>query len=153
MISPAFLDWEDALDPNASDQVTYTAYVSTSEDFNPESTLIAANLTASECYVSPEPSSLPYRWRVKAQDVWGEGCWSNQTWRFRLENYGDANGDGKIDPGDAVYLLNYLFKQGPAPEPLAAGDVNGDCEVNASDVIYLINYLFREGPMPQAGCA
>ncbi|NIM96985.1 MAG: hypothetical protein GTO24_02530 [candidate division Zixibacteria bacterium] len=153
VISPAFLDWEDALDPNASDQVSYIAYVSTSQHFTPESTLIVGDLAESECYVSLEPSSLPYWWRVKAQDMWGEGSWSDQTWSFDLENYGDANGDGKIDAGDAIYLLNYLFRQGPPPEPLAAGDINGDCEVSASDVIYIINYLFRQGPAPQAGCA
>ncbi len=153
VVKPVFLDWEDAYDPNPNDRVTYAAYVSTSEQFTPESTLVIDSLTSSECYVSPEQTGRLYRWRVKAQDTWGESCWSHQTWSFDLENYGDANGDGKIDAGDAIYLLNYLFRQGPPPEPLASGDINGDCEVNASDVIYIINYLFRQGPAPQAGCA
>lgn len=153
VVKPVFLDWEEAYDPNPGDIVTYTAYVSTSEQFSPESTLAIDSLTWSECYVSPEQTGRLYWWRVRAQDAWGESCWSDQTWSFDMENYGDVNGDGKIDPGDAIYLLNYLFKQGPAPEPLAAGDVNGDCQVNAGDVIYVINYLFREGPGPKAGCA
>jgi hypothetical protein len=29
--------------------------------------------------------------------------------------FGDPSGDGLIDPGDVVYLLNYLFKDGPPP--------------------------------------
>ena len=64
--------------------------------------------------------------------------------------YGDANGDGKVTVSDAVYLINYLFKGGPAPDPLESG--NADCQngVNVSDVIYLINYLFKGGPAP--GC-
>jgi len=33
---------------------------------------------------------------------------------------GDANADGFTDAGDAVYLINYIFKSGPAPDPLAA---------------------------------
>ncbi|MBN1421220.1 MAG: DUF922 domain-containing protein, partial [Planctomycetes bacterium] len=37
---------------------------------------------------------------------------------------GDANGDGDIDIGDAIYLLDHLFASGPAP--LSAPDVNGD---------------------------
>jgi len=40
--------------------------------------------------------------------------------------HGDANGDGKTDISDAVYLILYLFKGRSAPEPLYAGDVNCD---------------------------
>jgi hypothetical protein len=153
VIKPVFLDWEDAYDPNPSDQVRYTVYVSSSEQFNPESTLVVDSVALSECNVSPDENGLLCWWRVQAHDGWGESSWSYQTWSFNLEDYGDVNGDGKIDPGDAVFLLNYLFRDGPAPQPLAAGDVNGDCEVTAGDVMYMINYLFRDGPRPQAGCA
>jgi hypothetical protein len=60
----------------------------------------------------------------------------------------DANGDFVIDIGDVVYLINDLFKKGPAPNPLPAGDANCDCVVDASDVVYLLNYLFVDGPPP-----
>jgi C1A family cysteine protease len=63
---------------------------------------------------------------------------------------GDANGDGNINSADVVYLINYLFVGGPAPEPLEAGDVNCDDTINSADVVYLINYLFVGGPPP--GC-
>jgi hypothetical protein len=61
---------------------------------------------------------------------------------------GDASGDGVIDVSDVVYLINYLFINGPAPYPLEAGDVNSDGVIDISDVVYLINYLFIGGPMP-----
>jgi hypothetical protein len=61
---------------------------------------------------------------------------------------GDVNGDGLIDIGDMVYLLNYLYKRGPAAYPPASADANCDEAVNVGDVIYLINYLFRGGPLP-----
>ena len=61
---------------------------------------------------------------------------------------GDATGDGVIDVGDIVYLINYLFKTGSAPTPLQAGDVNCDGNVDVGDVVYLINYLFKGGPPP-----
>jgi uncharacterized Zn ribbon protein len=61
---------------------------------------------------------------------------------------GDCNGDGVIDAGDVVYLINYLFQNGAAPDPIEAGDANLDGEVDPGDVVYLINYLFREGPPP-----
>jgi hypothetical protein len=63
---------------------------------------------------------------------------------------GDCNGNGTVEAGDVVYLINYLFKNGPPPDPLEAGDANCDSLVEPSDVVYLINYLFREGPPP--GC-
>jgi hypothetical protein len=61
---------------------------------------------------------------------------------------GDANGDGVIDIADVVYLINYLFIDGPAPEPLEAGNANCDEVVDIADVVYLINYLFIGGPPP-----
>jgi len=61
---------------------------------------------------------------------------------------GDANGDGVINSADLVYLINYLFKGGPAPKPLQAGDVNCDEVINSADIVYLIDYLFKAGPAP-----
>jgi hypothetical protein len=61
---------------------------------------------------------------------------------------GDPNGDRVIDISDVVYLINYLFVGGPAPDPLEAGDADCDGVVDVSDVVYLINHLFADGPPP-----
>jgi hypothetical protein len=61
---------------------------------------------------------------------------------------GDPNHNGVIDVSDVVYLINYLFKGGPEPDPLESGDANCDGQVTVSDVVYLINYLFKGGPAP-----
>jgi hypothetical protein len=61
---------------------------------------------------------------------------------------GDANTDGEVSIADVVYLLNYLFRNGPAPDPLELGDENGDGAVSLEDAIYLLNYLFKGGPPP-----
>jgi hypothetical protein len=61
---------------------------------------------------------------------------------------GDANTDKEVTIADAVYIVNYLFKFGPAPNPLEAGDANCNEEVGISDVVYIVNYLFRGGPAP-----
>jgi hypothetical protein len=65
---------------------------------------------------------------------------------------GDVNQSGETDIADAVFLINYLFIQGPPPDFMELGDVNADCQVNVADIIYLINYLFLGGPPPQFGC-
>ncbi len=61
---------------------------------------------------------------------------------------GDCNGDGIIDVGDVLYLINYLFIDGSAPDPIQSADVNIDGMVDIADVIYLINYLFLGGSPP-----
>ena len=45
---------------------------------------------------------------------------------------GDANSDNTLNVADAVYIINYVFKGGPEPDPLELGDANcdGDCNDN-----------------------
>jgi hypothetical protein len=61
---------------------------------------------------------------------------------------GDANGDGQVDLGDVVFLVNYLYHGGAAPNPADIGDVNCDATTNLGDVVYLLNYLYHGGPAP-----
>ncbi len=65
---------------------------------------------------------------------------------------GDANDDGAVDIGDAVHLINYIFKSGPPPPCLNEGDANGDCAIDIGDAVHLINYIFKSGPAPVCGC-
>ncbi len=61
---------------------------------------------------------------------------------------GDASGDEAINISDAVYLINYIFRGGPAPVPPEAGDATCDDALNIADAVYLINYIFKGGPEP-----
>lgn len=73
--------------------------------------------------------------------------------RFMLDHTGDVNLDGAIDLADIVFLINYLFKEGTAPDPLRLGDPTADCVVDLGDIIFLLNYLYRGGSPPGIGCA
>jgi hypothetical protein len=64
---------------------------------------------------------------------------------------GDANSDEEVNVGDAVYLINYVFRGGPAPDPIDAGDANADGDINVGDAVYLINYIFKGGSPPACG--
>jgi hypothetical protein len=63
---------------------------------------------------------------------------------------GETNNNGVINILDITYLINYLYKGGPAPAPFAlcSGDANCNCVVNILDVTYLISYLYKGGPAP-----
>ncbi len=61
---------------------------------------------------------------------------------------GDPNADGLVNIGDAVFVVNYVFKGGPNPNPPEAGDANCDHAINVGDAVYIINYVFKGGPAP-----
>jgi hypothetical protein len=65
---------------------------------------------------------------------------------------GDVNNDNQLNVGDAVFLINYVFKGGPGPDPVCEGDANGDDQTNVADAVYMINYVFKGGPGPVEPC-
>jgi len=66
-----------------------------------------------------------------------------------IRECGDVNQDNEIRLSDVVYLINYVFKSGPEPIPIALmGDVNEDNLIDIIDIVFLINYLFQDGPAP-----
>lgn len=74
----------------------------------------------------------------------------NLEFALQVEPYlrGDVNHDQKIDLGDVVYLINYLYKNGSLPIPFLSGDVTSDAKVDLGDLVYLITYLYKGGPPP-----
>jgi hypothetical protein len=65
---------------------------------------------------------------------------------------GDADGNQVVNISDVVFLVDYIFGDGPAPEPVESGDVDCNGTVNISDAVYLITYIFAQGPEPCADC-
>ncbi len=62
--------------------------------------------------------------------------------------YGDADGNGAVSIGDAVFIINFIFGGGPAPSPLLAADANCDGTVSIGDAVFIINFIFGGGPAP-----
>ena len=57
-------------------------------------------------------------------ELCGQVCFAN----------GDANGNSTpLEPIDLVYLHNFIYSHGPAPNPLYLADLNGDCKVDSFD--------------------
>jgi len=66
---------------------------------------------------------------------------------------GDVTFDGeKRDLEDVLYLVNYIYKAGPAPpHPISAEITEPDNIIDVEDVLYLVNYLYKFGPDPNPG--
>ncbi len=62
---------------------------------------------------------------------------------------GNPNGDNDVNVGDAVFMINYIFRDGRAPDPLWLGDANCDGNVDVGDIVFLIAAAFRYGPQPE----
>jgi parallel beta-helix repeat protein len=80
----------------------------------------------------------------------GGGIVRESEHKYLIFVRGNANGDGAVDIGDVIYLVNWVFTGGSAPYPPEAGDANCDGQVDIADIVYLINYLFLAGSPP--GC-
>jgi C1A family cysteine protease len=115
---------------------------------------VEMNLDISD--VADDQPTVYLRWTM-GQTTWGYNyCgWNIDDIQISAYEYvsvcGDVNRDGKINTVDVVYLINYLFINGPAPEcePVSAcGDLNRNGKIDVTDVVYLINYLFIDGPPP-----
>ena len=133
-----------------SDFDYYTIYRDTVSGFMPNSSNRLGFTIDTTFFDTTPPWGITYYYRVSATDFSGNE--SNPSDPAEIIHYitGDANSGGVIEIGDIVYLITYLYKNGPAPIPLQAGDASCNGVVDVGDVIYLINYLFKGGSAP--GC-
>jgi hypothetical protein len=93
--------------------------------------------------------------------------WYKKILRYVGMYRGDVNASDtlelpSLDVSDLVYLINYLYRGGPAPVPFAdQGDVNGRgpygglidlaCpkdNIDIADLVYLLNFIYKGGPPP-----
>jgi len=128
-------------DPNFFDDVTYDVYFGDTS---------SPSLVSSQPSTTYDPGTMDfgttYYWQIVAQDQ--DISATSPLWSFTTIALGDCNAEGNVNISDVIYLVNYLFKFGPAPDPLEVGDVDCDTHVTVSDVIYLINYFYKGGPAP-----
>ncbi len=76
------------------------------------------------------------------------GFWQNFGCCIGIRGNVDGDPNDLVNIADLTYLVDYLFRGGPAPPCFEEGDVNGDGDINVADLTYLVDYLFRGGPAP-----
>ncbi len=142
------------LDPDFS-PVVYQLQVATDSSFT--NVVLLRTALTSPFYESN--SQLPGRdtlyFRVRASDQVGViGTFTAPRRFFTTSAFlcGDADGNDVITVSDVVFLIDYVFSGGPAPNPLESADVDCSGIVSISDAVYLINFIFSGGPVPCVEC-
>jgi hypothetical protein len=79
-------------------------------------------------------------WNIDDLEVYGYECIS---WVC-----GDADGNEKINLLDVSFIISFLYRGGPSPNPQKSADVDHSGKINLLDVSYIINYLYRNGSAP-----
>lgn len=66
-----------------------------------------------------------------------------------IYSQGDYNGDGNVNVGDALYLLDFIYKGASPPVGGAArADANCDGNIDISDIVTIIKHVYGVGPAP-----
>lgn len=61
---------------------------------------------------------------------------------------GDIIEDGLVDVSDLVFLVDYQFRSGPAPDDPWTADIDGEPGIDVGDLVYMVDYQFRSGSAP-----
>ncbi len=63
---------------------------------------------------------------------------------------GNADGQGDLGIGDAIFILSFMFQNGVTPPCMDAADTNDNGLVDIGDAIGILSYLFAQGAPPAA---
>jgi hypothetical protein len=149
---PTF-DWEDLLDqlPVAD---SFRFQLDRYYDFTstPDLLVDSTGLLSPSCQI---PISLGvdsvFYWRVISvvADIESD---TTRTFAVHIKGFycGDVDGNGTLEPdiADLVYLVTYMFQDGPEPPVMEACDIdgNGTPVPDIADLVYLVTYMFQDGP-------
>jgi hypothetical protein len=141
------LAWNSSHDNDPSDSIGYKLQISIDSLFSFMSEIDSLSDTTYQV-VEPLEWGRRYWWKVTAEDRTGLETQSVSIFTFKTMTLGDADGNGQVSIGDAVFIINYIFGGGPAPDPLSLADADCSGGVSIGDAVYIINYIFGGGPAP-----
>jgi hypothetical protein len=131
------------------------------EDFANPLTLADGDTLASVCFsgLTESPCPLGFDATCELVDEFGDPLeYSTSDGSITCDTgsccvlRGDVNYDGAdlVDIADLLYLIDFMFSEGPAPVCFDAADINGSGSkpLDISDLMWLINFMFQNGPPP-----
>lgn len=128
--------WEEAIDSDPGDEVSYEIYASTSEDDVMEN-MVGTSTTNSYQFMGAD--DMQYWWTVKAVDTNTDGTWANETWSF-MTAFPEAPEEFDLDmPADeymspsAMVTLSWMETSDPDPGDMITYEVY--VSMNEDDVM------------------
>ena len=124
----------------ASYKLQYMAYIddATMED---ETAWTTVSDVTSPYTLSELESGTAYVARVKSVcDADNESDWTDAV-QFSTILMGDANGNGGIDIGDAVCIINYVVGKPNTTFNAEAADLNGNGQIDIGDAVMIVNIV------------
>jgi hypothetical protein len=113
-------------------------------------------------YASGETCTASHSWpegdfevKVRTKDGFGAQTDWSAAHSIHLQcciirgNVDDDDGDG-VNIADLVYLVDYMFNDGPPPPCPEAANIDADPggTIEISDLVYLVDFMFNDGPWP-----
>ena len=85
--------------------------------------------------------------------VYGDGATNSpravETVMHVFRYYGDCDWNGEINVVDLIYLVDYMFNEGPDPMPwYTIGSMDCNPVVTIVDLVWLVDWMFNGGPKP-----
>ncbi|MEZ5359360.1 MAG: choice-of-anchor J domain-containing protein [Candidatus Zixiibacteriota bacterium] len=150
MIGTAFVENEDL--PTGYTTADINTGTVTINGMTPLTTVLNGDVLEITFSVADFIGTYPLMWDVTMNPYTVDGSFTDAT-AFSLgyeiecvgHRSGDANLDGSANIGDAVFLIQHIFKNGPAPRVVETANCNCDGSLNIADVVTLVNYIFRGG--------
>ncbi|PKK83369.1 MAG: hypothetical protein CVT49_08635, partial [candidate division Zixibacteria bacterium HGW-Zixibacteria-1] len=141
VVQPVMLDWDDV-----STVTQYEVQVDVTDAF--DALVTDTSLGVSQWQITGLDEGVTFFWRVRAQNAagWSDWCACQSFTTEITWVCGDANGDGLTNLLDITFVISYIYRQGPAPEPVASANVDGSGGITILDVSYMINYIYKDGP-------
>nr|MCR5241362.1 fibronectin type III domain-containing protein [Prevotella sp.] len=136
----AVVSWEGEAD---SYELQYMRYVDNDANRDEASSWTTKTNAVSPCTLTNLESGTSYV--VKVKSVCGEhseSAWSQDV-SFTTKDFvmGDVNGNGSVDIGDAVCIVNYLVNKQNVIFNTAAVDLNGNEQIDIGDAVMIVNIL------------
>ena len=104
------------------------------------------------CFGRKSPGYSPLGDGYEMVDIWYEhGVSVDSGCCIGLRGNVDSLGGELVDIADLVYLVDYMFLDGPVPPCIPEADVNvSGLPIDVSDLVWLVDYMYMGGwtPMP-----
>jgi len=118
------------------------------ETWSPEYKVVSEVDPAWEPQIYSDGTNFYMTWREQHPPSWE---WQIYCIHGRWYKPGDVDDSGVLDISDLVYMVSWMFDDGPEPALRVTAEIDGEGVVDISDLVYYVDYMFEDGFPPVGG--